>query len=442
MPTRVTAIQPDILEGRLDTLRVATPLFRGSIHLRIDGTPVEGTAEDEAHLRTLRDLQHRRLPVRVGVLTDGDGVHRFSWLVCPGKPAVAPIGYARQRRLYVRTLAGGVASLAAGLLLGWLLGTGSMWRVLGLVAAMVAVVVGAVFAGVALHALWRNWKIRAAILQSEAQYRDDDDGRPPLAVALVQPEPEPEPLPDLVPSLRRKRGRKARLAPAPVSTAELAAEYRLADEGEPPIAYVRGVLTSLTYESSQPFNTGQRWGLYRFIICGEPYLMRIGESTGNPDPFLAEGDRVELAVHAGESPRLDRHRIVYGLRNLEDGRVYLLHRTFRGGRAKDGPIGVGPRQLGELMRNAAGWLLAVWIMILGMVWFTVPDAHIAGMSTIGGVAFAVLLALWGCIVLPFIHADRRWRQGRPTQRQQNLERIYRVLGLGTPFAPTAKIEEL
>jgi hypothetical protein len=441
MPTRVTAIQPVILEGRLDTLRVATPLFRGSIHLRIDGTPVEGTVEDEAHLRTLRDLQHRRLPVRVGVLTDGDGVHRFSWLVCPGRSDVAPIGYARQRRLYLRTLTGGVASLAVGLLLGWLLGTGSMWRVFGLVAAMVAVVVGVVFGGVALHALWRNWKIRAAILQSEAQYRDDD-GRPPTAAALVEPEPEPEPLPDLIPSLRRKRDRKSRLAPAPVSTAERAAEYRLADEGEPPIAYVRGALTSLAYESSQPFNTGQRWGLYRFIIGGEPYLMRIGESMGNPDPFLAEGDRVELAVHAGDSPRADRHRIVYGLRNLEDGRAYLLHRTFRGGRAKDGPIGVGPRQIGELMRNAAGWLMAIWIIIVGLVLFTVPDAHLAGLALIGSVSFFCLVAVWGCIVLPFVLSNRRWREGRPTQRQRTLERIYRVLALGTPLAPTTKIEEL
>ena len=434
MSTNATAVRPEILEGRLDKLRVAVPTGLGRIHLRIDDTPVAGTLEDETQRRVLRDLAYRRAPVRAGVLTDAGGAHEFSWLICPGGPGVPPVGYARQGRLYALTVAGSAAVAAVGLVLAWMLGTGSMWRVFALIGALVAVLVGAVVGGVAGQAWWRNWTRRAAILQSESRYRDDD-GRPAKAMALAQPEAA---APSDVPKPKTRRKGKPATAPSPIPQAD----YRLADDGEPPIAHVRGVLTALTHESVRAFNSGPSWGLYRFVIGTEPYLMRVGENLGKPEPFLAEGDRVELAVHGGESPRTDKHRIVYGLRNLEDGRVYLCHRTFRGGRAKDGPIGVGPRQRGPVIRGAAGWLLAVWVMIVGLVAFSVPDAHLAGLAQVGLIAFVCLLAVWGLIVLPMVHADRRWRQGRPTQRQQTLTRIYRILDLGTPLAPTAPIEEL
>jgi hypothetical protein len=58
------------------------------------------------------------------------------------------------------------------------------------------------------------------------------------------------------------------------------------------------------------------------------------------------------------------------------------------------------------------------------------------------VVFAFLLLAWLCVALPLLFLDTRWRMGRPTRRQRILERIYRALGLGTPFAPAAVIEEV
>ncbi|CAM3736950.1 hypothetical protein [Bordetella tumulicola] len=58
--------------------------------------------------------------------------------------------------------------------------------------------------------------------------------------------------------------------------------------------------------------------------------------------------------------------------------------------------------------------------------------------------YAMRVCLVGClgIALPLLFLDARWRLGRPTRRQRTLERVYLTLDLGTPFAPTSRIEEV
>ncbi|MNT95577.1 hypothetical protein D3C72_2374770 [compost metagenome] len=50
--------------------------------------------------------------------------------------------------------------------------------------------------------------------------------------------------------------------------------------------------------------------------------------------------------------------------------------------------------------------------------------------------------VWLGFALPLLWLDTRWRMGKPTRRQRITERIYALLDLGTPFAPTRRIEEV
>lgn len=415
MPTRATATSPGVLEGRLTNLRVAIPVVRGSIRFLIDGVPVVGTVENPEHIRTLRTHQERRTPVRVGVMTDSLGAHRFAWLICPGKAGVPPRYYKAQRRMNALAIAGGLVLAAAALALAWSMGTGSIWRALTLAVSSAVALAGLVLAGVAVHALGRSRLMRSALLQSEAQFQQDD-GRPAKAAAL-------------------------RDAPAQASPQNV--ETLLADDGRPAIARVRGALTAVTHESIRSMNGGPSYGVYRFVVGKQPYVMRVGEDIGNVTPFLAEGDQVELAVHPVDLPGGDPHRIVYALRNVEDGRVYVCHRTFRGGRAAVAPIGVGLSQRVPLLRTVAGYLFVCWVMILGVFAFTDLDSSgFDALPLIAAWAFAACLGVWLGVALPFVYLHARWRNGRPTTRQRTLERVYLALGLGTPFEPTAPVEEM
>lgn len=53
----MTAIKTSaqIIEGHIDTLRVAVPTSRGNIHLRIDSVPMVGTLENAANIRHNHD---------------------------------------------------------------------------------------------------------------------------------------------------------------------------------------------------------------------------------------------------------------------------------------------------------------------------------------------------------------------------------------------------
>jgi hypothetical protein len=440
MPTRATTLTPDILEGRITDVRVAIPVHRGVVHLRVDGVPVNATIEDAGALRTLQDLQRLHSPVRIGVLTDDTGAHRFAWLVCPGKPGIAPRRYGDEQRRSARAIGGGLALAVVALGAAWVIGIGAAWRALVVSVMLAFVLMGAVFAGIGIQSMWRARVSRPALLASDAAYLADD-GRPPKTAPL----PEAPAVPVVkgqhhagpaASSAKGKRGARAATPPAP------GVDARVADDGQPPIGHVRGPLSAVTHESVRSINGGPAWSVYRFNVGATAYVMTVGDDVGHVMPFVAEGDRVELAVHAADSPRQDRHRIVYAMRNLEDGRVYVCHRTFRGARADMAPIGVGLTQQAPLLRAIAGFLVVVWLILLGVFGFAGSSDGLADLPAVATWGLLVGVVVWGGIALPFVMRERRWRQGRPTRRQHTLERIYRVLGLGTPLAPAVPIEEV
>jgi hypothetical protein len=413
MPERTTS-SAGTLEGRIDKVRVAVPPARGAVHFLVDGAPVLGTIEDADQVQTLRNLQDPRTPVRIGVLTGEDGISRFSWLIGPKKIRVPPRFYADERRMTWWFIAGGLALAAiAGALIA-LLGIGDSWRAVTVAVTIAVGCAGLVLAGVGTHGLWRMRLRRAAILHSEALYRDDD-GRPAKAV------PAPE-------------------RPALAAQAQEPASAH--DDEQPGILRVAGSLKSLTYEMRHPSNSQTTYGIYRFLVGNQSYVMTAAEDLGKPLPFLAEGDQVELAAYAGDAPAGGPHKLVYALRNLEDGRVYVCHRIFRGGDASISPVGVGMTQRAPLLKLVGGFLLVFWLMLVGIFYVGESPSQHEDLPQLAAYAFVGLLLVWGCCAMPFVYLNRRWRGGRPTRRQRILERIYASLTLGTPFAPTGPVEEV
>ena len=142
-------------------------------------------------------------------------------------------------------------------------------------------------AGFSLHGLWHNRLHRSAILRSEARYRELL--KAPIAVAPP--------------------------AEAPAGPAQDEGE-KLVTDAAPEILVVRGALASLTHEARPSTRTAPSYGIYRFQVGARRYVMYVAENFGDAMPFLAEGDRVELAAYAGQLAGAGPDQLVYGLRNL------------------------------------------------------------------------------------------------------------------------------
>ncbi|QEI06418.1 hypothetical protein FXN63_11690 [Pigmentiphaga aceris] len=427
MRKRFAAMTPTILDGRIESLRVSVPLVMGDIHLRVDGVPVTGTIEDAAKIRTLRGLQEQAAPVRIGVLTDSKGDHHFAWLIARKGPGVPPRFYRDEKRNAWRTTGIGLTIAVLAIAGAWLLGLSSAWRAVALAVLLAVALMGVIIAGLSLHGLWFNRVHRAAILKSEAAYRDHS-GKPLSVMPAVTP----------VQNAVHKSGS----APVPDQPHIQAADTQAADTEPPPMQRVQGTLTSLTHETRRSVNSGPSFGVFRFLVGRQAYIMTVGENLGDVKPFLAEGDRVDMAVLAQDVPGGGPHRLVYAMRNLEDGRVYVCHHGFRGGNGHIAPVGVGLAQRVPLLKTVGGLLLFTWLLLISISYFDRSPGDYDDLAALGTYSLLGFVAIWFCFALPFVYLDWRWRKGRPTKRQRIVERVYLTLGLGTPFAPTERIEEV
>ncbi|CAB3907592.1 hypothetical protein [Achromobacter deleyi] len=419
---RTPATTAAIVEGRIEQMRVAVPLVRGNVHIVVNGVSVFGAFENSADIRTLQGLQQQGVPVRVGVLDGPQSLRHFSWLSAAQGPGIPPRYYVDLRRRAWRSIGIGTA-LAAALIGGcFLLDLGSFIQVLMLVVALTVALFALILAGCSLYGLWDNRLHRPAILQSEAKYRQQQ-GRPVSPGAAASS------------AASAPQADKQRLAQPQFSE-------RLVADASPEILHVHGVLTSLTHEARPGTRHRPSSGVYRFQVGRQPYALHVGEDLGNVQPFLAEGDRIELAAYAGEIPGAGPHRLVYGLRNREDDRVYVCHRHFRGAHTRIGPVGVGLSQRVPMLALLGSLLLVTWLVVVGFLHFGGSPQEHADLPELAAFLFAILLFVWACFAVPLLYLDTRWRLGRPTRRQRILERIYRTLDLGTPFAPKVRIEEV
>ncbi|MEN4922296.1 hypothetical protein ABE485_26755 [Achromobacter spanius] len=396
-----------IIEGTIDQIRVAVPLHRKDVFLRIGTETVWAIDLDERHLGALRACHFDGIPVRVGVLEAEHGLNRYRWAVPARGAPLPPVSYQAAQRRSGRDAMVCAAVGAAALGAAWLFGLDSMTRMFLMVFSLVIALIALILAGSALFVLWHNRRDRPAILASEALF--DPAQRPPATKSAPPPPP-------------------ARLAPA-----------ALRDDGEPPILLVRGHLDGITHETRH-VHKGPTYGHYRFSVDGRHFLMTVDESHGSWQPFLAQDDRVEMAAHA--SPEPDAPHAVYALRNLEDGRAYMCHLRFRAGLGKDTPVGVGMNQRAPMLKMIGALMLAAWLFLVGISWFSDADASHGGFANMALFVLGMFFLVWLGFALPLLWLDTRWRMGKPTRRQRITERIYALLDLGTPFAPTRRIEEV
>lgn len=397
-----------IIEGTLDQVRLAVPVVRRDASLRLGGETVIAAGLEPEHLNLLQRLHQQGMPLRMGVMDGAEGVPVFSWAVAARGQPIPPRGYQTQKKQGWREAAIGGAAGAACLWLAWLLGIDSLTRVFLMVFSLVAALVGLVVAGSALHGLWHNHRHRPLILASEAQF--DPKQRP--AGGDAGP-------PQAIPRLR-------------ALTAQ--------DEGDPPIARVQGHLAGLTHEMHH-VHKGPNFAIYRFTVDRASYAMIALENFGDALPFLAEDDRVEMAVPAG--PAQPEHRAVYALRNLEDGRCYMCHRFFGGAPGKDTPVRVGMGQRARMLKQIGGLLLAAWLFVVGLHFYTgSDDASSRDFPEFAIFMLALFCVVWLVFALPLLWLDTRWRMGKPTRRQRFTQRIYAILKLGTPYAPSQRVEDV
>lgn len=396
-----------IIEGKITQIRLAVPVNRKDVFLRIGADAVWGVDLDTSRIAGLRACHFHGAPVRVGVLDAGHGQNRFCWAVPALGDPIPPTSYQTAQRRNGRQAAicgaVGLAALAAS----WLFGLASMLRMFLMVFSLVAALTALVLAGYALHALWCNRRDRPRIQEIEALF---DPRRRPAATSAAPPPPPP------------------RLEPE-----------ALREDGDPPLLLVRGSLDGISYETRH-VHKGPTYGHYRFSIEGRSFVMTVDESLGSQRPFLAQDDQVEIVVDADPAP--GEPHVVYALRNLEDGRNYMCHLRFRARLGKDTPVGVGMGQRAPMLKMIGALLLAAWLFFVGLAWFPDSDASLGDFPELATFILGMFLLVWLGFALPLLWLDTRWRMGRPTARQRITERVYGLLGLGSPFAPTQRIEEV
>ncbi|MEN5162032.1 hypothetical protein [Achromobacter spanius] len=378
--------------------------------LRVGAETLWGFQQDPSHIALLRAFHDKGTPVRIGVLEAEHGLNHFRWAVPAQGDPIAPLTYQTAQRRSGREAAicGAVGVTALGA--AWLFGIATPPRVFLMMLALVIALMGLILAAYALHVLWHNRRERPRILGSDAQF---DPARRPAAMAAASAAPA-----------------------APRPRQEPAA---LMQEGDPPLLLIRGQLDGITHETRH-VHKGPVYGHYRFSIQGRPFLMTVDESMGSWRPFLAQDDAVEMAVNAKPVP--GEPQAVYALRNLEDGRAYMCHLRFRAIPGGDTPVGFGMTQRAPLLKAIGGVLIAAWLFLIGLTWFMDAPVLPSDFPELALLILGMFLLVWLCFALPLLWLDMRWRIGWPTRRQRITERIYALLGLGTPFAPSQRIEEV
>jgi hypothetical protein len=177
----------------------------------------------------------------------------------------------------------------------------------------------------------------------------------------------------------------------------------------------------------------RRGTAYEFAVDGQSMWFCTGPKSGSVgDPFLAEGDRVVLAVlDAPLTPGGERR--VYALQNCEDDCVYVAHFIWQGSSASYGGTRIAP---GSEHRYAVA--LGVFLGVLfgvGCGFSAATGIKSWPWSFAGGVCVGV----WLVVVVPLYVIRWRWGAGFPTRRQRVLDGVYRCLGLESPLVPSRRV---
>jgi hypothetical protein len=171
---------------------------------------------------------------------------------------------------------------------------------------------------------------------------------------------------------------------------------------------------------------------YKFEVAGEKMAFLTGHWQWNPEPFLAEGDRVVVAVLDEATVPGDAKR-VYALQNVEDDCVYVAHYRWQGDDARISATRIPPGSEHRYVLVVTALLLALFLS------FVVAQPQDPSLVAFFGCG---LLAVWVAIAIPFFLLRWRWQAGFPTHRQRIVDAVYEMLGMGSPLAPTRVVQSV
>ncbi|MEH6416150.1 hypothetical protein [Pseudomonas sp. CGJS7] len=417
------------LHGPIERLRM-TAASDGRFIAWVGGRELHGRIEgafNAVHgVFALQRMARFGLPARIGVLVAADGRRQLHWAVAAGSAGLVPTPSRFERQHAFAQAMRWLPVLALWLI--WSAVTlpraylGKGWMLLLLLALSGSAVI-AWMLGTHAAKWWRQWRRREVLAESEQRLID--------AIGAVRKQHR------LWSRRLRDRSLRRATAAAAAHAADLADAERVETwaGGDDAVALqcLHGRLP-MPHASQDLHGEGTGMLLiddYRFALCGRYLSLRALHGPGYAVPFLAMGDRVEVWLPAREEPDVN---LVYALRNLEDGRLYIAHGAFRmlasAPQALTGYTGRSYR-----LRGAVGAAAALLGTVLCYFVFGADPAETGRAAERGGFFALLFLAMLAAIVLPYLWSRWRWRRGRANPRERLTERLYAALGLGSPLAP-------
>lgn len=196
-----------------------------------------------------------------------------------------------------------------------------------------------------------------------------------------------------------------------------------------PLTQLQGRLEELEVKRESSGGNHLHFDVYRFSFGERRLVFYSLCGSGRIAPFLAAGDRVEV-VADGPEDAPGEEGLVYALRNMEDGRVYLSHGIFRIRFPARAMTVFTARRLRETGRMLAVLASATMLLLAVIAVFAGPDPD-WDLPMLCAIFFAIgfaALALFSAIV------PALWRLGWATRRQRLTERVYAAFDLGPPQA--------
>ncbi|QJI29037.1 hypothetical protein HKK55_10055 [Pseudomonas sp. ADAK18] len=199
----------------------------------------------------------------------------------------------------------------------------------------------------------------------------------------------------------------------------------------PDIQRVEGRLKKLAAKSLY-----KRGNAYSFDVDGQSMWFLTREPSWHPSsPFLAEGDRIELAVL--NTPLTSTgERWVYALRNLEDDTVYVTHFAWQRTSEPYAATRIPPAS--EHRYILALTALLITLLVMGACIGALTGTDSAPWFVLSGLC----IGAWLLGAVPLYIMRRRWKAGFPTRRQRVTEAVYRCLDLGSPLAPNRPVRSV
>ncbi|WP_454858191.1 hypothetical protein [Rhizobium binxianense] len=163
----------------------------------------------------------------------------------------------------------------------------------------------------------------------------------------------------------------------------------------------------------------------------------VAAGFGDVIPFLAEGDRVDMAVQFFEDSPTRREPLVYALRNLEDDFAYVSQTIFLPGFE----FGYGARYSLPGMSRRRRTRTFSWIACAYLIAFlaTAIPFWLNGDKDMVAIMGALMMGLFVICLGAIAWQDLRKRFGWPSPRQRLLASVFSLLSLGSPDAPVPRV---